>query len=270
MPSLICIGAPYFLGKQIERRTEVSDLEQSGFAAEIGAEWVNIVPDYAHNADPITAVNRALAETIAAHRDSFPIIFTSDCTNAIGAVGGLNRDDLGVIWFDAHGDFNTPETSPSGFLGGMPLAMLAGRGVQTYMEQVGLGPISETNMILTDARDLDPLEAEALRNSAVTHLPDIRALLTAPLPDKPLYMHIDTDIVNPKDMPGMTYTAPGGPSLSLVADVVRRIARDGNVAGALFSLWNGALAADKLPLEGTLTLARALVAGLREHKIHRM
>jgi len=253
------------LGNRIERRTEVSDLEQSGFAADIGAEWINIVPE--HHDDPITAVNRALAETITTHKDCFPIIFTSDCTNAIGGVGGLKRDDLGVIWFDAHGDFNTPETSPSGFLGGMPLAMLAGRGVQTYMEQVGLNPLSEADMILTDARDLDPLEAEALRNSSVTHLPDIRALLTASLPDKPLYMHIDTDVVNPDDMPSTMYTVPGGPSLSLVADVVRRVARDGNVAGALFSLWNGALATDKLPLEGTLTLARVLVAGIRERRI---
>lgn len=266
MPSFICIGAPYFLGKQIEQRTEVSDIEQSGFAAEIGARWVNITPDYTHHLDPIAAVNRALAETITAYPDCFPIIFTSDCTNAIGAARGLNKDDLGVIWFDAHGDFNTPETSPGGFVGGMPLAMLAGRGLQTYMEQVGLSPLSEADIILADARDLDPLEAVALRNSRVIHFSDISALLTAPLPDKPLYLHIDTDVVNPDEMPGMLYTAPGGPALLLMADVVRRIARDGKTAGALFSLWNGGLAANKLPLEGTLTLARALVTGVRERR----
>jgi arginase len=261
MSKFVCIGAPYFLGERLPQRTEVDDLRASGLAACIGAEWVDLAPDFAHSPDPITAVNRALADTIAAHRETFPIIFASDCTSALGAVKGLGAaDDLGIVWFDAHGDFNTPETSPSGFIGGMPLAMLVGRGRQDLMAGVDLSPLREADVILTDARDLDPGERIALHDSAVRHLPD---LLDAPLPDKPLYVHLDVDVVNPVDMPAMSYTAPGGPSLDETAAALRRVARDGHPVGLLLGLWNGALATDKQPLEGVIALVWAFIEAVR-------
>jgi arginase len=259
----VCIGAPYFLGERQSARTEVDAVRRSGFAESIGAAWIDLPVDYANAPDPITAVNRALAAAITAHRDAIPIIFASDCTSALGAAKGLMTEaGLGVIWFDAHGDFNTPETSPSGFVGGMPLAMLVGRGDQHLMHGVNLAPLHESDIILTDARDLDPAEAVALRSSAVRHLPDLNSLLTAPLPHKPLYLHLDVDVITPAQMPATSYSTPGGPSLEDTAAAVQRIARDGQIAGILFSLWNGAQATDKLPLDGTLTLARAFVEGL--------
>jgi arginase len=260
MPEFICIGVPYFIGERIAGRTEVEDVQASGFAQESGADWIDVQPDFAAP-DPITAVNRALAGVIAAHRDRVPLVFASDCMSSIGAIKGLGGD-VGVIWCDAHGDFNTPETTPSGFLGGMPLAMLVGRGDQRYMQGVGLGPLDERDIILTDARDLDPGEAVALRESAVMHLPDISALMTARLPDKPLYVHLDTDVVNTADMPAMAYPAAGGPSLAQTADALTHVARSGRIAGLLVSLWNGQLATNKRPLESTLRLVRALVEGL--------
>ncbi len=261
MSKFVCIGAPYFLGERLPQRTEVDDIRASGLAARIGAPWVDLAPDFAHSPDPITAVNRALAETIAAHRDAFPIIFASDCTSALGAVKGLSDtlDGLGIVWFDAHGDFNTPETTPSGFIGGMPLAMLVGRGRQDLMAGVGLVPLREEDIILTDARDLDPGERIALRSSAIRHLPQLRDLLSAPLPDKPLYIHLDVDVVDPADMPALGYPTPGGPSLDETAAVLRRVARDGRVVGLLISLWNGALATDKQPLNGVLALVQAFI-----------
>jgi arginase len=264
MPKFVCIGAPYFLGERLPQHTEVDDLRASGLAARIGAEWVDLAPDFAHSPDPITAVNRALADAVAAHRDAFPIIFASDCTSALGAVKGSSAAGaLGVVWFDAHGDFNTPETSPSGFIGGMPLAMLVGRGRQDLMAGVDLSPLREADVILADARDLDPGERIALQNSAVRHLPDLRDLLSAPLPDKPLYIHLDVDVVNPADMPAMSYTAPGGPSLDETAAALRRVARDGHPVGLLLGLWNGALATDKQPLEGVIALVQAFVDELQ-------
>jgi len=260
MPDFICIGVPYFLGQHLPERTEVAAIRNSDFPRQIGAQWVDVVPAPDGAQDPVTAVNRALADAITAHRDRLPIIFASDCVSAIGASKGLaTSDGLGIIWFDAHGDFNTPDTTPSGFLGGMPLAMLVGRGEQHLMDGVGLAPLDERDILLTDARDLDPGEAEALRYSHVTHLPDITTLKTVPLPDKPLYIHLDVDVVNPDDMPDMSYAAPGGPSLDEVAAALKRVARDGQIAGLLVSLWNDALVTDRKALEGTLTLVRAFV-----------
>jgi arginase len=263
MPEFVCFGVPYFIGERIVGRTAVADVRGSGITQEIGADWIDIQPDCDDAPDPITAVNRALADAISAHRDRVPVVFASDCTSAIGAVKGLGGG-VGVIWYDAHGDFNTPETTPSGFLGGMPLAMLAGRGDLCYMRRVGLEPLDERDIIITDARDLDPGEAVALRESPVKHLPDVTALLTAALPDKPLYVHLDTDVVNTAEMPGMAYPAAGGPSLAEVASTLERVGRDGQIAGLLVSLWNANLAANKLPLQGTLRLVRAFVGGFHD------
>lgn len=264
MTNFVCIGVPYFLGQKLAPRTEVDAVRASGFAQEIGAVWVDLTPDETGSPDPITAVDRALAATITAHHDHFPIMFAGDCVSAIGAAKGLMSDaGLGVIWFDAHGDFNTPETTPSGFLGGMPLAMLVGRGEQNLMQGVGLSPLREADIILTDARDLDPGEAAALRESAVTHLPNVLDLLTAPLLDKPLYIHLDVDVVNGDEMPAMSYPSQGGPTLEDTMRVVRRVAREGRVAGLLLGLWNDELATDDRPLQGTLKLARAFVEAIQ-------
>lgn len=262
MAEFVCIGAPYFLGEHIERRTEVSAIHASGIAREIGAEWVTVEPDN-QQPDPICAVHCALARAINAQRGAIPIVFTSDCTNALGAVKGLGGD-LAVLWFDAHGDFNTPETSPSGFVGGMPLAMLVGRGDMRFMRAVDLAPLDERDVIITDARDLDPAEAVALRESAITHLADVRDLLTAALPDKPLYIHLDVDVVRLREMPAVSFQSAGGPALDTVAASLERVARDApQIAGMLVSLWNDDLAHDRRALDSTLHLVRAFVAGMR-------
>ncbi|MCD4684907.1 MAG: arginase family protein, partial [Anaerolineae bacterium] len=119
MTNLVCMGVPYFIGERIERRTEVSAIRDSGIAREIGADWVKVTP-HRNESNPLSAVNCALADAVAAHRDALPIIFASDCVSALGTVKGLDRE-VAVLWYDAHGDFNTLETTPSGFLGGMPL-----------------------------------------------------------------------------------------------------------------------------------------------------
>lgn len=262
MTNLVCIGVPYFIGERIERRTEVSAIRDSGIAREIGADWVKVTPHH-HEPDPLSAVNCALADAVTTHRDALPVVFVSDCVSALGMVKGLNRD-VAVLWYDAHGDFNTPETTPSGFLGGMPLAMLVGRGDLRYMQALDLAPIAESDVIITDARDLDPGEAVALAESAIVHLGDVNDLLTVDLPDKPLYVHLDTDVVRGEDMPAMSYPTAGGPTLDEVAATLERVARDAHVAGLLVSLWNDDLARDRRALEGTLRLVRAFVAGLRE------
>jgi arginase len=257
----ICIGVPYFLGERLEQRSEVITVETSGFAQEIGAPWVNIRPDFTADTDPVVAVNRALAATIKQHSGCLPVIFASDCVSALGAVKGLEDVNPAVLWLDAHGDFNTWETTPSGFLGGMPLAMLVGRGAMDLMEDVELPPIAEDDVIITDARDLDPEEGEMLRASRLTHLPQIDDLLTVPLPDKPLYIHFDTDVIDPAQMPGMNYPAPGGPSVESTAATLERVARDGQPAGIFFTLWDDSHRTEGRALQATLQLARAFISG---------
>ncbi len=255
----VCIGVPYFIGERLPERSEVDAIRTSGFAQQIGAEWLDVVPDFAAAPDAITAVNQALAQAIVTHTGKTPLVFAADCVAALGMRKGLEVHDPAVLWYDAHGDFNTPETTPSGFLGGMPLAWLVGRGDQRYMQGVRAVPVNERDVVLTDARDLDPGEREALHASEVTHLKQVRDLLTAPLPAKPLYIHLDTDVVDPAEMPAMSYPAVGGPPLADVSASLRHVAQTRQVVGILFSLWNDTLPGAAQTCAGTLALARAFV-----------
>jgi arginase len=263
MSQFVCIGVPYWLGERITDRSEVASVKASGIADELGARWVDITPDFAVGVDPVVAVNRALAEAITTHGDKIPIIFASDCTSALGALKGLERHNPAVLWYDAHGDFNTPETTLSGFLGGMPLAMLVGRGNERLMQGVGLVPLNERDVLITDARDLDPAEGVLLRQSNLTHLRHVNELLDVPLPQKPLYIHLDVDVVDSAEMPAMNYPASGGPSLDQVAATLDRVAREGQGVGILLSLWNGAMEGADVALQNTLRLLRALVGGMQ-------
>jgi len=259
MSEYICIGMPYFIGQRVEGRAEVEKIKASGFAEDIGAKWVDIAPAFSADIDPNIVVNRALADVIAQNPNKKYIVFASDCVAALGVVKGLEAKQPAVIWYDAHGDFNTDETTPSGFLGGMPLAMLTGRGNMQYMNGVGTPRVADSDVIITDARDLDPEEATMLAESDLIHLPQVDDLMTVSLPSKPLYIHFDTDVVRLDDMPGMSYPAEGGPSLETCIKTLQRVVRDSDTAALLFSLWNDTLPTDGKSLDSTLQIARAFV-----------
>lgn len=258
MPNYICIGAPYYLGEARAERAEVEALRRSGIAAELGAEWLTIAPDFAGGDDPVVAVNRALAQAIQAHADKTPVVFANDCTSCLGMMKGLEAKSPAILWYDSHGDFNTPETTPSGFLGGMPLAALVGRGNQHLMRGLDLAPVAETDVIISDVRNLDPEEGLMLRGSGVTIYETLAALDAAPLPDKPLYIHFDTDVVDCAEMPAMSYPEPDGPSLAESIASLKNALSHGDIAGVLFSLWNDTLKGSAEAREATLELIRAL------------
>ena len=191
-----------------------------------------------------------------------PVSIAGDCCTAIAVAAGVQRAgvDASLIWLDAHGDFNTWETSPSGFLGGMPLAMMVGRGEQTMCDAVGLESLKENRIILADGRDLDPLEAEAVRASEMVHVPDYADLLTMPLPDGPLYVHFDTDVIDCGQAQAFNYPAPGGPSVDLVNKVMQRLASTGRVVAASMSTWNPELDHDGATARVCMDAFRLLVA----------
>lgn len=212
----------------------------------------------------VSAINEALARHVqeAIASGGRPVSIAGDCLGAIGVLAGLERAGLDpfLIWFDAHGDFNTWETSPSGFLGGMPLAMISGRGDQTITRAVGLRNLAESRIILSDGRDLDPGERVSLRESGVTRLDDPRALLRWPVPEGPLYVHLDTDVIRPEDAPAQNYLAPGGLPVDDLAEVFRHLTRSGRVAAVSLSSWNPKLEQAKLSQRSSLSLLEALIS----------
>jgi len=205
------------------------------------------------------AIARDVAEAIRARKR--PISIAGDCCTTIGVAAGLQRAgvDPFLVWFDAHGDFNTWETTPSGFLGGMPLAMLAGLGEQTMPHAVGLKPIPQDMIILTDGRDLDPGERELIEGSKVTHLPDPKSLFEQSTAKFPLYIHFDTDVINPVDAPAMSYVATGGPRAFELEEIFRHLAQTGRVGAVSLSAWNPDLDRDGRSRETSMRLLRALL-----------
>jgi arginase len=151
---------------------------------------------------------------------------------------GLQRAgvDASLVWFDANGDLQTLETSTSGYLYGIPLRILVGYRPELISQRLGLRPIEEGRVVLVDARDLDPPEADFLARSGIrrSSVDDLSADL---LPDGPLMLHIDLDVVDPDELPDLLCPAPGGPSVS----AVHRVLETGRVAAlSLGCTWHPA------------------------------
>lgn len=202
-----------------------------------------------------------LVQTTVAQEER-PVSIAGDCCTSLGVLAGLQRAgiDPTLIWFDAHGDFNTWETTPSGFLGGMPLAMLVGRGEQSLAARLDLAALPEESVILSDGRDLDPAEREALAGSDILHLPNVVQLLKVDLPPGPLWVHFDTDVIDAESAPGMNYPVAGGPSPSQLIEVFDFIAGTGRLAAVSLSSWNPELDQDGRSRAASLELLRVLIA----------
>jgi arginase len=142
----------------------------------------------------------------------------------------------------------------------MPLAMLVGRGELEIARRVGLAAFPEERVILTDARDLDPGEREAVEGSAVTHLASVDDVPSHLPPDAPLWIHFDVDVVDPREMPAVAYPAPGGASAATVAQVFRHLAATGRVAAVSLSTWDPEMEGAEASREVAMGLLGELVA----------
>jgi arginase len=130
-----------------------------------------------------------------------------------------------LLWLDAHGDFHTYETTVSGHLGGMPLAMISGRGEQEILARVGLTPISDDHICHVGARDCEAEENAALCNSGIVMSGSLFEAAAWIPPASTIWIHFDTDYVNPLDAPAMRYPAPGGPRAEQVRNGLAIIAK---------------------------------------------
>lgn len=202
-----------------------------------------------------------LADRVAAIDN--PVVYAGDCVSTIGVLAGLEQKGVlpTLIFFDAHGDFNTWETSPSGFIGGMPLAMLTGRGEQTIVAGAGLTPLPDDRVILVDGRALDPGEDTAVAESGITHM-SVDELAHSLPPSGPLYVHVDGDVVDPGEMPAMNYPAADGPSLDAVRMAMIHLATTGRVAAFSISSWNPELPGADVAAAAMLRLAAPFLAEL--------
>lgn len=203
-------------------------------------------PDIQHRVLPAYRYIKGFVDQII-RRQQMPVTWNGDCCAALPMLAGLQDAGLNptLIWFDAHGDFNTWETTESGFLGGMPLAMMTGRGEKTWSKELDLNRLADEQIILLDGRDLDRREADMLGESGVYHLPEVKQLIGWDLGERPIWVHFDVDILRVEDCPATNYPTPGGPSLDEMADAFRYIKASDQLAGLSISMWEPSKAGAK-------------------------
>ncbi len=196
-------------------------------------EMLSVTHGNAKYLPEIAEACQKLADQVEAALESgsIPIVLGGDHSIAIGSVGGLSafhhkrNQKVGVIWFDAHGDMNTPESSPSGNIHGMPFAAILGHGAKELTHISGFAPkVEPEDCVLIGARSVDPEEAVALRASGirVVTMRELDERGMSAVMDEAMWLasrrtagfHVtmDMDFVDPDFAPGVGTPVPGGPT----------------------------------------------------------
>ena len=161
--------------------------------------------------------------------DLITIGLEANCNDLLGMLSGLKYDSdgnarrVGLVFIDAHGDFNIPETTLSGMLGGMPVAIAAGHALHNVRKTTGLAePLPMSDIVWGGVRDLDPLEADRfteyeVQQFSVQDVRELSANLKKQMDDLAnrvdvVYVHIDMDVLDPAEVPGHSLTVADGPS----------------------------------------------------------
>jgi arginase len=189
---------------------------------------------------------------------------------------GLKPLRVGLVYFDAHADFNTPETTLSGMLGGMDVAWAAGLCLTRLRLKTGLDPALPTRYIVYGClRDVDPLEQELLDRSDCTYLSvddvrtlsdniDIQMQRLSSLTDV-IYVHVDMDVLDPSEVMGHPLTAPEGPlSGELAAAMERIFSHPKSAAIGIASLPFGDRDPERISLKAAYRLIEGAVKGMKK------
>jgi arginase len=203
--------------------------------------------------EEIADTSREVAERVRETLDAglFPLCLGGDHSMAIGTLAGVSAhfralgEPVGLVWLDAHGDMNTPETTPSGNVHGMTLAASVGLGPKSLTEILGFSPkLDPTRCVLIGVRDLDPLERELMRDTSlhVFTMRDVDERGMGPVVERAIALagegghftvSFDMDVVDPSEAPGVGTPVPGGITyreahlaMELLAESGRMVALD--------------------------------------------
>ncbi len=232
------------------------------------------------DADPIVNLGRLNAKVAASvvaavQANAAPVLLGGTCSHLIGMIAGMQQAygqelRLGLLWLDAHGDFNTPYTSYSGMLGGMPVAVAAGLCHPAWRELAGQrAPLPANRIVMVDVRNLDDREEVLIRSTDVTIARFGEGFDTAPIEvaiDRLaadcdlIYVHVDADILDASLQPNHPTAEPDGPDLATVIRVLDYAFATGKASGF------GVVSVNPNGEEGAVSLASGtamIVAGTK-------
>jgi arginase len=217
----------------------------------------------------------------------FTVGLLATCPSMPGLVAGLQhsgpgRDPIkiGMLWLDAHPDFNTPETTRSGSLGGMPVAVATGRALQRLRLDAHLDPpLRDRYIVMGGVRLTDPLEQQLLDQSSIQQLSvaDLRNMTPAVfrqldrlsrVTDK-LYVHIDMDVLDPREVMGHGNKVPNGPSSEQLANLFEKIFRRYDKASAIGFATIPATDEQGLSIAAVNRMIAGAIRGVKTRERHR-
>jgi arginase len=235
---------------------------------------IRLDEDFTTEVGSAAELHKLVAQSVrsAPAEGRLPLILSGNCNTAIGTLAGIGADKSGVLWFDAHGDFNTPETSRSGFFDGMALCTLTGRCWRRLASGVpGFSPVAEHNVALIGARDLDPEEKRLLKDSEITcvgagairqnggktHLEPFLDELHSRVSQ--VYLHIDLDVLDPAEARVNQFSAPGGLSAAEVIRIIEAAGRRFEIAAAALTAYDPEYDHENRALEAAERIINAIV-----------
>ncbi len=263
-------GIAETLEKSAKHFNDMGDCHLSEITEDSGPPNLRNFPQFLHDTDIV----QEMASRVGS--DDFVFCLGGECTLVTGTLAGFKgrfKGTPGMLWVDAHGDFNTPETTGSGFLGGMPLAFACGRGPKLTQSIEHARPLlEEENVVHLGNRALDPLESKAMLSSpmklypaATAHkegVPKVAASAAAYLADHSDWIacHLDVDSIDPAIIPAVNYPEPGGLTLEEVKTVVRALQKTGKLKTFNLTAYNPTLDRGHASAQKLLTLIAALMA----------
>jgi arginase len=288
VPSLQLIAWPYHAGLRdvsmgLGAATLCADERfRAALAAvdlDITAETIPPVDESLPEVARIFELDRRLARRVAAARarGAFPLVLGGNCCSCLGTVAGAGAESLGVVWFDAHADFDTTDDNLSGFTDVLGLAILTGTGWRALRETIpGFAPVPEERVVLAAVRDLEPYQRSRLAASAVRTVPgamDAGALATeldalAGAVSR-VYLHVDLDALDVSVGRANPYAAPGGPSLDALLAAIAGVFERFEVAAAALTAYDPRVDGDGGIAEAARRIAARIARGAAHQRLTR-
>lgn len=238
---------------------------------DVTATTIEISTPAASQVHQCIAIDAAIARAVRSVCDNggTPIVLSGNCHACLGTLSGLGAP-TSIIWFDAHGDLNTPDTTETGYFDGMALATALGWGWTTMTRQIpGFAAASESEALLIGGRDLDAAERQLLERSRVGHhapaplaerlSTDLERALAEPARARHAYVHLDLDVIDPSAMRANRFDAPGGVTTTWLEAALRAVRRRHDIVAVGVTAYDPAYTPPHLAAPIVNRLLRALL-----------
>ncbi len=264
------LGLPEALRKNATRFRDLGDVNLPSLEVDEG-------PGNTRNFQHFVRCSEAIYDAASrVSEDDLVFCLGGECGVIVGSLASFRtkfKGDPSLLWFDAHGDFNTPETTPSGFMGGMPLAFACGRGPNLTPRIDSQRPLLlERRVVHLGSRELDQAEAQAMQSSpmrmysaskvkeqGMARVADDVANFLSNAADW-IVCHLDIDVVDPSVMAAVNYPSKGGLTPEDIKTILERVRRTGKMKVFNLAAYNPLLDKEHKSAEIVLDIAKAVLS----------